>query len=271
MFVPSCLSDNRILAKADPHYRNRILASTQGNEVLRKAWLQGAWDIVAGAFFSSWDSSKHVVQPVELPSAWTRFVSKDWGSAKPFCVQWWAVSDGELVQFPRGALIMYREWYGMQRPNVGLKMSVKAVSAGITEREGNDKVTYRVADPAIFTEDGGPSIAQDMFPLVWRPADNKRVPGWQQVNNRLIGYDGRPMLYVFTTCRDTIRTLPVQQHDPHRIEDLDTDGEDHACDALRYACMSRPWVAPSAVSVPELRDPWEVARRGTGGQSWKTQ
>lgn len=54
------------------------------------------------------------------------------------------------------------------------------------------------------------------------------------------------MLYVFSTCRDFIRTVPMLQHDQSRTEDLDTDAEDHAADEARYACMSRPWVPERA-------------------------
>jgi hypothetical protein len=56
------------------------------------------------------------------------------------------------------------------------------------------------------------------------------------------GEDGRPMLYVFDTCKDFIRTVPALQHDPDKPEDLDTDAEDHVADEARYACMSRPWI-----------------------------
>lgn len=42
--------------------------------------------------------------------------------------------------------------------------------------------------------------------------------------------------------RHTIRTLLLLQHDDDRVEDLDTDQEDHAADAVRYACMTRPMV-----------------------------
>lgn len=269
MFVPSKLSDNQILVQNDPNYRSRILAATAGNDVLRQAWLDGAWDIVTGAFFTAWNSKLHVIQPVELPPQWTRFRSFDWGSARPFSVGWWAISDGELPQFPRGAIIRYREWYGMEKPNIGLKMPATAVGAGIKRREENDRISYGVADPAIFAEDGGPSIASEMSPIVWRPADNKRQPGWEQLNSRLIGIDGKPMIYFFNTCIDSIRTLPAQQHDKNKIEDIDTNGEDHAVDEIRYACMSRPWVAPKP-SGPKLKrgyapaeeddeDGWKVA------------
>lgn len=50
------------------------------------------------------------------------------------------------------------------------------------------------------------------------------------------------MIYFFSTCTDTIRTLPALQHDDARPEDVDTEGEDHAPDEVRYACMSRPYI-----------------------------
>ena len=50
------------------------------------------------------------------------------------------------------------------------------------------------------------------------------------------------MIYFFSTCRDSIRTLPALQHDLTKAEDVDTESEDHAPDEIRYACMSRPYV-----------------------------
>ncbi len=89
----------------------------------------------------------------------------------------------------------------------------------------------------------------------WRRADNKRIPGWQQVRFRLNGEGNEPMLYFLDTCVDTIRTLPALQHDDKNKEDMDTDGEDHAADELRYACMSRPWlpVSSSLLTITVLR------------------
>ena len=68
-----------------------------------------------------------------------------------------------------------------------------------------------VADPSIFAEDGGPSIASRMTRaarIIFRPGDNKRVPqrgamgGWDQVRARLVGdADGKPMVVLFATCR----------------------------------------------------------------------
>ena len=50
------------------------------------------------------------------------------------------------------------------------------------------------------------------------------------------------MLFFLDCCEDTIRTIPTLQHDEHDMEDLDTEGEDHATDETRYAIMSRPHI-----------------------------
>lgn len=262
VFIPSRVENNRILLQHDPDYINRLYLV--GSPELVNAWLKGDWDAIEGAFFPEFSTARHVVQPIKLPTHWTRFRAMDWGSAKPFSVGWYAVSDGELAQFPRGALIKYREWYGMKdgQPNVGLKLPAEMVGAGIKALEPGEKVDYGVLDPSAFAENGGPSIAHRMG-LVFRPADNKRVGekgalgGWDQLRGRLLGEEGRPMLYFFSTCTHTIRTLPALQHDPSRAEDVDTDGEDHAPDETRYACMSRPWVSAGSKAHAKPRDRYE--------------
>ena len=48
------------------------------------------------------------------------------------------------------------------------------------------------------------------------------------------------MLYVFKTCLQLIRTLPVLQHDERDPEDVDTEREDHAVtSAGMRACRDR--------------------------------
>jgi hypothetical protein len=39
-------------------------------------------------------------------------------------------------------------------------------------------------------------------------------------------------------------------YDEHKPEDLDTDGEDHVADEVRYFCMSRP-IAPRMALPPD--------------------
>lgn len=259
VYIPSRLGDNPLLMQNDPFYVARLQQS--GSEQLVKAWLQGDWDIVDGAFFDCWDALKHVLPAKEwlrrIPEQATRFRSMDWGSAKPFSVGWWVISDGRWG-LPRDAILRYREWYGSTgAPNVGLKMNADMVGKGVLAMEKEDVIDYAVADPSIFIRNGGPSIAE-LFSTVgchWRKADNKREPGWEQLRSRLIGDNGKPLIYFLDNCVDTIRSLPVLQHDEKDPEDLDTDAEDHAADDVRYACMSRPWIKESEVEPERLQYP----------------
>jgi len=281
VYIPSRIQNNRILTAHDPEYINRLYLV--GSQELVRAWLEGDWNAVEGAYFDCWSNEKHVVKPFEVPENWLRFRSFDWGSARPFSVGWWAVVPDtyrtpDKRTLPKGALLRYREWYGAKSANTGLKLTVEQVAEGIKQREEGDKVTYGVADPAIFAEDGGPSMAHRMITaakIVWKPADNQRVPGnrgpvggWNMVRQRLQGEDGRPMIYCFDTCRDSIRTIPALQHDEKKPEDLDTDGEDHAADEWRYACMSRPWI-PVENKKP-VADRWDKAFNKDEGSSWRT-
>lgn len=251
IFIPAKVQDNQILLYSDPHYVARLKQS--GSEALVRAWLDGDWDVVEGAYFDCWRADLHVLRPAELPEHWARFASFDWGSARPFSVGWWVIAseDCEIGDrlVPRGAMIRYREWYGAKSANVGLKLTVEEVAAGILKREGGQAPEYRVADPAIYISDGGPSMAERFAKagVAFRRGDNKRIPGWDQVRKRLVGENGKPLMYIFSTCVDTIRTLPALQHDPNKPEDVDTDNEDHAGDDVRLACMSRPILAKKPV------------------------
>jgi hypothetical protein len=257
VFIPSKLNQNRYLG-------SDYVASLQmaGNENLVRAWLEGDWSVIDGAFFDCWSNERHVVKPFGIPGDWLRFRSMDWGFAKPFSVGWWAVCPDKFEGIPRGALVRYREWYGASAPNVGLRLTAEEVADGIVSRETGEKIAYGVLDPAAFAQDGGPSIAERMMKrgAIFRRADNTRVgqrgalSGWDQMRARMKGdIDGNPMLYVFETCRDFIRTVPALQHDPDRPEDLDTDGEDHVADEARYGCASRPWL-PKQTVTPKPND-----------------
>lgn len=178
--------------------------------------------------------------------------------------------NGALL-LPRGALVRYREWYGSTDPASGakgLKLTAEQVAEGLIEREKGEKLAYGVLDPSTFKVDGGPSIAERINRKLiaakmaaFREADNTRVNtreskdkrgpmnGWDQMRSRIIGLldakgspTGVPMIYCFSTCTASIRTIPVLQHDAARPEDLDTESEDHAADDWRYACSSRPWL-----------------------------
>lgn len=276
VFIPAKLSDNPQLLRNDPGYVANLFMS--GSKALVQAWLQGDWDVVEGAFFDCWDSSKHIVEPFVIPEEWTKFRSFDWGSAAPFSVGWWAVAGDDYGRIPRGALVRYREWYGASAPQKGLKLPTEAVAAGIIERDDGDTFLYSVADPAIFAEDGGPSRSEvfGRSKVYFRPADNKRITGngamggWDEMRQRLMGHDGVPMLYVFSTCKDFIRTVPALPHDRDRLEDVDTSAEDHIADEARYACMSRPWIRTKPADDPKKFSDYRARQPSERVDDWQT-
>ncbi len=320
MFIPSKVYDNKILMKNDPEYIARL--RELGSPELVKAWLEGDWSVITGAYFPEFSTVKHVLEPFPIPAHWTRFRSMDWGSTSPFAVLWHAVSDGYTtpngVYIPSGAVVTYREWYGCAqgKVNQGIKWTANQVGKGIVRREADEHISYGVIDPSAFKWDGGPSHAERMANegAFFRQADNNRIGGWDTVRDRLCGIkepkepvldyglpeglhhtdplafnivDGRmvkpvgilvqppeddnmvgtPMWYCFKTCVHLIRTLPALQHDDKTPEDCNTEGEDHAPDALRYGLMSRPWTRPKPKSNPygtikllqaaTLQDIWE--------------
>ena len=52
--------------------------------------------------------------------------------------------------------------------------------------------------------------------------------------------NGRPMLQVFESCSQFIRTIPMLSVMPNDPEDIDTTGEDHIYDSVCHLCMARP-------------------------------
>lgn len=277
MFIPARLHDNLILLNADPTYRDRLrgLAS----DAMVRAWLEGDWTVIEGAFFDCWRYDLHVSEAFTVPRGWARFRSMDWGSAKPFSVGWWAIvpddysierRNGDTKIIPRGALVRYREWYGAAGIDSGLKMTAEQVAQGIVQRENvkgapPEVMRYGVLDPGCFKVDSGPSIAERINKILlaarlrpFHAADNSRVPqrgsmgGWDQMRARLVGQNGRPMIYCFADCAASIRTIPALQHDPARPEDVNTESEDHAADEWRYACMSRPFSPTPTLALPTI-------------------
>ncbi|MGK6313718.1 terminase large subunit domain-containing protein [Neorhizobium sp. DT-125] len=281
-YIPARLEDNPSMEESDPGYEARLQGL--GSESLVRAMRYGDWDIIEGAFFDNFRKDRHVIRPFTIPKDWLRFRAGDWGSAKPFSFGWYAVVSepfiaGPGILLPRGALVRYREYYGIALDpqgkfiaNKGLKMTAEKVGAQVRVRDGADTISYGVLDPAAFAQDGGPSLAERIAQgttgsngATFRRADNKRIAehgamgGWDQMRSRLDGdEDGRPMLYFFETCVHAIRTIPALQHDEARPEDLNSDMEDHAADEVRYACMSRPWIKQTAAAGPPKPKPGQI-------------
>jgi hypothetical protein len=83
VYIPSRVGDNKFLGE---DYVSKLKAS--GSKELVKAWLEGDWSVIEGAFFDCWDPIAARRQGRStIPEDWTRFRSGDWGSAKPFSIR----------------------------------------------------------------------------------------------------------------------------------------------------------------------------------------
>lgn len=248
MFIQSLVTDNKALMESNPDYIRQLEALPPK---LRKAWLEGDWDVYEGQFFEdfrddpdSYDSRQwtHVINPFEIPDGWKIYRAFDWGYNKPFACGWYAVDyDGVIYHI--------LELYGCTKtPNEGIKWTPPQVFAEIHRIETEHpwlkgRKINGIADPSIWDAETGESIADvaSKHQVYFVPGDNKRIAGWMQCHYRLaFDENGFPMFYVFENCKNFIRTIPLLQYDEHKVEDLDTDGEDHIADSWRYMLMSRP-------------------------------
>jgi hypothetical protein len=248
-FIPARLADNPHLSTEDPQYADRLRGL--GADNLVRAMLEGDWDIIAGQAFEKLRRDIHCIEPFEPPADWMCFGSFDWGSTRPFSFGLWAVANGNALPdgrlYRRGAIIRWSEIYGWNgKPNEGMRREADDVADMIRQRVGDRKLTYIAADPSMWKVDGSPSIAENMLRkgVVLRKADNARLVGYVQVRQRIAGDEDGPMLYATKNCHDGFwRTLPDLVMDERKVEDVDTDQEDHAYDDTRYACQSRPWMS----------------------------
>ena len=231
-FIPAKLQDNPYLIQTDDYYV--MLASLP--EIQRKQFLDGDWDAFEDSAFPEFSKSIHVVDPFEVPKGWQRFRAADWGYSSPACVLWFAIDyDNNLW--------IYRELYTQ-------KITADVFGRKVLELERGEYVRYGVLDASTWAKRGdiGPSIAETMIQTGcrWRPSDRtpkSRISGKLEIHKRLKVSDDKkkePGLRIFSTCRNLIRTLPLLPLDDNNPEDVNTHVEDHAYDALRYGCMSRP-------------------------------
>ena len=193
----------------------------------------------------------HVIDPFRIPDTWRIWCGLDWGYSRPFSVGWYAVDH-------EGRMYLIRELYGCTgTPNQGVRWEPSRLGREIKRIEQEDpnlkgRQIFRVGDPAIWGSDGTESIGAllERERVYFERGDHARIDGKMQVHHRLaFDEEGVPMLYVFRTCPHFIRTVPNLVYDQTDVEDVDTKGEDHIYDALRYVCMKNP-IAPRVSRTP---------------------
>lgn len=266
LFIPALVTENKFLMKSDKGYIKRLESLPEAE---RKALLYGDWEIFEGQFFPEFKNvaenyedriGTHVIKPFRIPDQWTIYRSFDFGYARPFSVGWWAVDyDGRLYRI----LELYgcsKDANGNIMANTGVKWTPEKIFSEISETEKNHpwlkgREIYGVADPSIWDKSRGTSVYEvaEKYGVYFEKGDNKRIPGWMQVHYRLsFDEEGIPMMYVFSNCEGFIRTMPSLVFSKTHPEDLDTEGEDHIADEVRYMCMEKP-MEPERAAKAEVK------------------
>jgi len=255
-YIPSRTTDNPSLILNSPNYVRQLKAV--GSKELVRAWLKGDWDIVLGAYFDEWSESIHVIDDIDifdLPRGWKIYRAYDHGSYHPFCVLWHTYAGQGMKGVKPGTLLFLREWWGGDASGKGLKLSVADIAEGIREREAGfgRKVDAGPADNQIFEEDGGMPLSEIMAArgVYWTRSDKRRITGWNQVRYRLQAN----LIKFCKSCTYTRLTMPALQHDDVKQEDVDTTGNDHAADVVRYACMAWPVDVQQEITKEPMRGP----------------
>ncbi len=270
VFIPSALADNRILQQNDPNYGKKL--ASIDDPLLKRAW-SGDWSVTIGQAFH-FTTQYHVVEPIwPVPEHAPIYMTFDYGYGAPFSVQWWWV-DGD------NRLYHFAEWYGWDNfPNRGLRLTDQQIAEGIIKREERlvqeGKIATRMGITRLAGPDcwnkkpdylgggQGPSTFEEFakYGLILTPGDPKRELKIRQFRNRLLvpaNYDKDnpktwPMLVVYNTCRQFIRTIPSLVVDELTGEYLEEYQEDHAFDSAAHVCMARPTGVPDSILMEEAR------------------
>jgi hypothetical protein len=269
---------NHAFLKSNPTYL-ADLAREAPNDATRRAWIDGDWDVVAGGLWDDlWDQRYHVVKPFPLPKSWRVDRSFDWGTATPFCVLWYAESDGCDYQDSEGVwhssipgdIFVIHEWYGTNgQINQGLKLTAEEIAKGIVEREIEWGIYQRCypgpADNQIHQQlQAGQNISSDFLKPIrlddgteipgveWTRSDKgdgSRATGCNMIRDRLKRCVPDPKsptlrelpgLFFFQTLKHTLQHFPVTPRDEkdHTGQTYPKVGEYHIQDALRYRILA---------------------------------
>ena len=247
-YIPGRLQDNPILMKNDPNYIHRLDALP---EPYRSAYLDGDWNLFMGQMFA-FNHKHHCVKPMPVPDDAQILFTFDWGFGKPYSCNWfWVDNDKRLY--------LFAEMYGCVegQPDMGLRQTDDQIAELILIKEEEQGILGRnithLAGPDCWSKKpgGGMRQAGDSTAVTFASegvhlikADPSRIHKIRQFHLRLrtkLDADGEleetPMLQVYDTCTEFIRTIQLMQADLHNPEDIDTKLEDHPYDSACHAMM----------------------------------
>ncbi len=247
-FVPAFVWDNKVLLETQPDYVKGLQSLP---EKLKQAYLEGDWNVFDGQYFPEFRTSLHVIDPV-IPMVWVRkrIVCLDYWFTNPSAVYWLALMESWHI-------ICYRELYVTNLTYFQLALRMKAMT------KADEKIDAVIVDPAIVNKPSETTwtSGSDEFKRAWFkiiPADNARVSGRQVMRWMFQPFEDANTgqidcrFKVTSSCSNFIRTVPMLIHDETDVEDINTDQEDHAADAVRYWLKFFAWKVWSLSDIQQI-------------------
>lgn len=234
-FIFATVHDNRAV---NSDYRG-TLESLTGVE--RRAYLEGDWDVSAGAYFDQWRYETHVVPAFTPRRTWQKWASMDYGFNHWNVIQLHATDeDGVTYTF---AELAHRKHYPEQIvPQLRETLTEHGMTLNDLEQfyAGSDVFSKTGAAKLSVAEQykalGVTLVAAQMGP-------GSRVAGAHHIA-RLLGnpaLEQPPRWKITENCKRLIETMPYLEADPNNPEDVlkvdadeNGDGGDDAYDCAKY-------------------------------------
>lgn len=234
VYVPAKYSDNKFISES---YVNQLLGISDVHK--RRALMDGDWDIFEGQVFSEWRDQLHVVSKFAYPlEICKKIICFDWGYNAPGCALWLAFTPEN--RFGVSRCYLYRELYQNAKTPEQWGDQIKQLT-------GTEKIEFMALPHDCFaTVQGHRSIASVFYEKLKIALVQARTMEKGARLNRAailhdflsIAPDGVPYLLTHKSALNTIRTIPELVYDKTQVEDVDTEGEDHAYDALSTGLMT---------------------------------
>lgn len=183
--------------------------------------IKGYFAAFAGAVYKTFSRDTHVIKPFKIPDDWTRYRAIDWGFNNPFVCLW-------LARNPDRRWYVYAEHYRARETLAYHAERIKQIS-------GREKYRVTWAD-----HDAQERHEFSKLGIATMPAKKDIHLGIEAVQAALkVQGDGKPRLFIFKTCKNTIREMAgytwAEGTETKDAKDEPLKVNDHACDCLRYA------------------------------------
>ena len=253
-FIQSLVTDNEVLMRQDPEYKENLESLPPA---LRKAWLEGSWELSEGAYFAEFSVDKHVIDIMPIDPTWRLYRVFDYGLDMLACL--WVGVDSDRNCY------VYRH---LHESNLPISTAAKKI---LDMTSSEEKIYATLAPPDMWNrtpelgKDKASIFSENGLSLTKVSAD--REAGSLAVNELLkVDNTGYAKLKIYRHVKELIEYLPELQIDSKKPSDCLTEPHEitHICDALRYFAIY--WTNPYYVSDkrvkyhPSVLEDWYNAR-----------